>query len=182
MHEELKWETLERKTVLRDPWIQVEASRCRLPGGAEIFPFYVNRARDFAVVVAVTEDGMVLIEYQYRHGIEAVIPELPAGMIEKGEEPLAAARRELLEETGYKAPEWEFLFKVAPNASSCTHMAWCYLAKGAAPAAAPQPEATEALAVEQVPLRELRAMLARGVFPQAVHVSALYRALDRLGA
>ena len=66
------------------------------------------RASDFAVVVAVTEQGELVIERQYRHGIEKVIWELPAGAIEPGEDPQEAAKRELLEETGYKAEKLEF--------------------------------------------------------------------------
>lgn len=96
-----KWEVLERKTVLKDKWIDIEASKCRLSDGTVIEPFYVNHIPDFAVIVPVTEEGKIVLVRQYRHGVEEVLLELPAGCMEPGEEPEVSAHRELSEETGY---------------------------------------------------------------------------------
>lgn len=180
MTDSLKWKILERKTIIKDPWIDLEASRCQLPNGKIIEPFYVNRARDFVVVVAITEDGNLLAERQYRHGVEQVLLELPAGAIEEGEAPETAARRELMEETGYQADSLEFLFKIAPNASSSSNYAWCYLARNVKYAGPQHLDETEALEVLEIPLAQLPAMLGRGEFQQAVHVAPLYRALELL--
>lgn len=95
-----KWEVLERKTVLKDKWIDIEASKCRLSDGTVIEPFYVNHIPDFAVIVPVTEEGKIVLVRQYRHGVEEVLLELPAGCMEPGEEPEVSAHRELSEETG----------------------------------------------------------------------------------
>lgn len=177
---ELKWKVLGRHTIIRDPWINLEASDCQLPDGTMISPFYVNHVNDFAVIVAVTEDGELLLEYQYRHGVGQVLLELPAGTIETGEEPEKGAARELLEETGYQADQLEFLCKIAPNASSTSNYAWCYLAQGVKRVAGQKLDETELLEVLTVPLDQVRQMLQDGVFVQAVHVAALYRALEQM--
>ena len=177
----LKWTTLKRTTIIQDDYINLEASECQLPSGKTISPFYVNHLNDFVVIIAVTEDGEMLVEWQYRHGVERVLLEVPAGAVEQGEEPETAACRELMEETGYQAASMEFLFKIAPNASNTSNYAWCYLAQGAVLSGCQHLDETEELEVLTVPLADVRRMLQEGKFEQAVHVAALYRALEVLG-
>jgi ADP-ribose pyrophosphatase len=173
----LSWKILDETTVIKDSWIDMRASTCQLPGGMVIAPFYVNHLPDFAVVVAVTPEHRVIMVRQYRHGVEKVLLELPAGCIEAGEDPKDGAARELLEETGYKAGSLEFLFKIAPNASNCTSYAQCYLARNVFPAAPQNLDETEALEVVELEGEEVKRLLREG----GVHVAALYRAAE-LGA
>lgn len=177
----LSWKILDETTVIKDSWIDMRASTCQLPGGMVIAPFYVNHLPDFAVVVAVTPEHRVIMVRQYRHGVEKVLLELPAGCIEAGEDPKDGAARELLEETGYKAGSLEFLFKIAPNASNCTSYAQCYLARNVFPAAAQNLDETEALEVVELEGEEVKRLLREGGVEQAVYVAALYRAAE-LGA
>ena len=177
----LSWKILDETTVIKDSWIDMRASTCQLPGGMVIAPFYVNHLPDFAVVVAVTPEHRVIMVRQYRHGVEKVLLELPAGCIEAGEDPKDGAARELLEETGYKAGSLEFLFKIAPNASNCTSYAQCYLARNVFPAAPQNLDETEALEVVELEGEEVKRLLREGGVEQAVHVAALYRAA-KLGA
>ena len=177
----LSWKILDETTVIKDSWIDMRASTCQLPGGMVIAPFYVNHLPDFAVVVAVTPEHRVIMVRQYRHGVEKVLLELPAGCIEAGEDPKDGAARELLEETGYKAGSLEFLFKIAPNASNCTSYAQCYLARNVFPAAAQNLDETEALEVVEMEGEEVKRLLREGGVEQAAHVAALYRAAE-LGA
>lgn len=178
MNTSLEWKILKRTTVIKDEWIDLEASECLLPNGKVIVPFYVNHSRDFVVVVAVTKDQELLVERQYRHGVEKVLLEIPAGGVEPNETAEAAARRELMEETGYQAHNMELLFKVAPNASSSSNYAWCYLARDIEPSGSQNLDETEALEIATIPLSRIRDMLREGMFEQAVHVAALYRALE----
>lgn len=180
MNTSLEWKTLKRTTILKDEWIDLEASECQLPNGKVIAPFYVNRSRDFVVIVAVTKEKELLVERQYRHGVEKVLLEIPAGGVEPGEDAETAARRELMEETGYRAHSMELLFKVAPNASSNNNYAWCYLARDIEPLGCQNLDDTEALEVDTLPLPCMKEMLRSGMFEQAVHVAALYRALELL--
>ena len=164
----LSWKILDETTVIKDSWIDMRASTCQLPGGMVIAPFYVNHLPDFAVVVAVTPEHRVIMVRQYRHGVEKVLLELPAGCIEAGEDPKDGAARELLEETGYKAGSLEFLFKIAPNASNCTSYAQCYLARNVFPAAAQNLDETEALEVVEMEGEEVKRLLREGGVEQAV--------------
>ena len=91
-----------------------------------------------------------------------------------------AAARELLEETGYRAGKLEFLMKTAPNAANSTAYAYCYLATDAEWAAKQHLDEMEDVAVEFMDLKDVRKALRDGVFEQAVHVAALYAALDIL--
>ena len=175
---DMAWKVLKRDIVFQDTWVQLEASRCELPDGRIIEPFYIRRDPDFAVVVALTKDERLV--RQYRHGVEKVLLELPAGAIEKGEDPKVAAGRELLEETGYQAGHLEFLMKTAPNAANSTAYAYCYLATDAEWVAAQHLDAMEDVAVEFMDVKDARRALRKGTFEQAVHVAALYAALDIL--
>ena len=177
---DMVWKVLNRKIVFQDTWVQLEASSCELPDGRIIEPFYIHRDPNFAVVVAVTKDQHLVLVRQYRHGAEKVLVELPAGAIEKEEDPQAAAARELLDETGYRAGKLEFLMKTAPNAANSTAYAYCYLATDTEWAAKQHLDEMEDVAVEFMDLKDVRRALRDGVFEQAVHVAALYAALEIL--
>ena len=111
--------------------MEVGAERVELPGGRLVDDFLWIKTRDFAMVVAVTLDGRVVLERSYKHGPRSVALSLPAGYIEAGETPDQAARRELREETGYTSEEWRRLgsFTVDGNYGVCT--AHLFLARGA---------------------------------------------------
>lgn len=99
-----EWDVLTRKTVFALPnGIAVDVEKVRLPDGRIIDDYYRLRSRDSAIVVARTADGRLIFERQYKHGAGRLGLTLPAGLIDDGESPMAAARRELLEETGYAA-------------------------------------------------------------------------------
>lgn len=101
------WKTRASKELFSvKPWITVLEQKVELPDGRRIFPFYRLELPSFVTVVARTEEGLLLMERQYKHGAGRVSLIFPSGVIEPGEKPLAAAKRELLEETGYAAKRW----------------------------------------------------------------------------
>ena len=177
----LSWQVLSEETIIKDPWIDLRASRCLLPNGKEISPFYVNHQPGFSAVVAVTADHRVILGRQYRHGTRKVLLELPAGGLEEGEDPAVTAGRELEEETGYRAGSLEFLCKIAPNSSSCTGYAYCYLARDVVKTGSQHLDETETLEVVEMDAEEVKSLLRSGGFEQAVHVAALYCAMDKGG-
>ncbi len=177
---DMAWKVLKRDIVFKDTWVQLEASKCELPDGRIIEPFYIRRDPDFAVVVAVTKDERLVLVRQYRHGVEKVLLELPAGCIEKGEDPKVAAARELLEETGFRAGNIRFLLKTAPNAANSSAYAHCYLATDVELVAGQHLDEMEDVAVEYMDLGDVRKAIRDGVFEQSVHVAALYSALEEL--
>ncbi len=104
------WKTLKRRKVFTaKPWIQLSVERVRLPDGRVVDNFYQMRFLDCVVVFAQTRVGKVLLERQYKHGIRKVTLTLPTGGVNRGEEPLLAAQRELKEETGYVSNDWQHL-------------------------------------------------------------------------
>lgn len=135
-----------------------------MPDGRIIEPYYVRRDKDFVVVMAVTKDNKLVLVRQYRHGVEKVLLELPAGVVEPEESLQEAAARELLEETGYQAKDLQFLCRIAPNATNSTGYANCYLAREVECVGVQHLDAMEDIAVEYMGLEEVREALRAGVF------------------
>ena len=97
-----KWKILKSETVLTTPFLTVKKDRCKTLRGNELDYYSVVRG-DAAAVIALTKDKKILMQRQYRHPVREWFLQIPAGMIERGEDPQKAAQRELLEETGYQA-------------------------------------------------------------------------------
>ncbi len=119
-------------TVFSTPWFQVIETPS--PSGGK--PHYSIASPDFVAVVARDEQGRLLLVRQYRHAVKAMTLEVPAGHIEAGETPEQAARKELLEETGYEAAEFTLLAKLSPSTARFTNLIWCFFAPNARPSPA----------------------------------------------
>lgn len=127
---ELKpWEVLNRTELLKTPWFSLNRDECRLPDGSVIDDYYVIDAPDVSGIVAVTPEGQLIVNKQYKHGCADMVCEIPAGMIDEGEEPLFAAQRELEEETGYVSDSWTYLGTVYSNPTSQPVRFHMYLAE-----------------------------------------------------
>lgn len=123
-----------RETVFATPWFRVLAEQVQ----GEASPHYVIQGLDFVVIVALTPQNQLLLVRQFRVAAGAVTLELPAGHIDPGETPEQAARRELLEETGYEADKLELLASLSPSVARFTNRMWCFFAAGVKPAVVPQ--------------------------------------------
>jgi len=99
--EEKKWKVVSSETILSNKWIKVKKEKCHLPNGTIIDDYYIFEKNDAAMVFAVTEHKKVLMVSLYKHGAQDHILELPSGILDDQESPEDAAKRELLEETGY---------------------------------------------------------------------------------
>ncbi len=142
------------------------------PRGGPGVRFSLIEAPDWVNVVAIMRDRQVVLLRQYRPGIDAVCLEVPGGMIDPGEDPVEAARRELVEETGYTGGTWEHVGKVAPNPAIQNNWLHTVLVTDVEKLEEPKPEGDEILDVFTLPLTELRERLVRGEIEHALVVVA----------
>lgn len=173
------WQVLSRRTLLERRWLSIQEDHVRLSNGHEIDEFHVIKTPAWAGVLAVTENDEVVLVRQYRHGVAGESLELPAGVIEPGEDPLAAAQRELLEETGYAAERWESIAAFAPEPSRHATRAHFFCALGARAVAAHAPDASEEIELVTVPRSALVELVLRGEVIHGVHVGAILLAERR---
>lgn len=176
------WEKLSSEKLLENPYFSVRSDKLRLPDGAVKDPYYVIERPDAAIVFPVTESGEVVLVRQYRPPLEEMELGLPAGLVEAGEEPEAAARRELSEETGYAGGEWEELGSLASSPSLKDNWAYLFLARGVTRNSGQDLDEYERLELVEVPLAELPGLVYSGGIVSSSGVAAAMLALDRLGA
>lgn len=175
------WEVVDSRLVLDgSPWIRVWEERIRLPSGREITPFFRYEKSDFATIFATDAAGDVIVERRYRHGPRTVTLDLPAGYLEPGEEPLAAAQRELREETGYEASAWHAFGSVHTDGNSGGSRCHFFLATGAKRVSDPAEDDTEESEILLMPPDALRAALDSGAFATMVATACAARGLLHL--
>ena len=179
--DERGWQRLSSTLLLdRSPWFRVFGDRVRLPTGKEIDGFLRIDSRSYAVVFAVTTDERVLFVEGYKYGPDRVILQLPAGYMEDGESPEVCARRELLEETGYAASEWELLGTYCPDGNRGFGRAHFFLARNARLCQNAEIDEEEALVVRTVPLKGVGDLLLGPEFGELTAVAGIGLALARL--
>lgn len=176
-------ETRSRRTVLDlAPWTTVEAHAVELPDGriVENWPWVV--LPEYAIVVAVTADGAFLVFRQTKYGVEGTTLSPPGGYLDPGEEPAVAARRELLEETGYEAQSWTSLGSFVVDGNRGCGTGHLFLARGARRVAAPDADDVEAQELLVLDRAEVERALLAGEFKVLSWAAAVALALVRLGA
>ncbi len=174
-----RWTTLASETIVDRWWLRLRADRVRLPTGAEIEEFHVAEVPDWALAVAVTGDGQAVLVEQYRYPIDRTALEFAAGVVGEGETPLEAARRELLEETGYAADDWTALGPCAVEPARHTNYGHLFVARGARRVRPPMLDETEDLQVRLVAAADLPALVERGEIIHGTHVAAVFWAVQR---
>ncbi len=171
-----KWRVLSSDYLFREPWFTVRRERVELPGGAVIPSYYIMEFPDWVNVIAITVDGKFVMVRQYRHALGVTCPELCAGVRDREDPtPEAAARRELLEETGYGGGRWREWMALSPNPTNHTNMVHCFLATDVEKVAEPSPEETEDISVELLSEEEVLALLENGSIVQALMAAPLWK-------
>ncbi len=171
------WKTLTSQVLLERKWLRIRQERIETGRGAVIDEFHVIEGPPWAAIVCVTAARELVLVEQYRHGHGGLSLELPAGVIEPGEDPLASAQRELLEETGYGGGNWQALRAVRPEPARHTQWAHLFVCVGAELQRAQSLDETEDVRVVLRPIAELDAVLDEVL--HGVHVGALLLAERR---
>ncbi len=159
------WKVLASRDLLdASPYLKVRAETVELPDGRQVESFYQVEQPDYALMFVETEDGHVVMLRTYKHGARRVSLTFPAGAISPGEDPLTAAKRELLEETGYESDDWTALgdYVVQGNHRGCAcHM---FHARNARKVAEPDSGDLEEMRIELHTPRDLIDAAARGEY------------------
>lgn len=193
---DLMWETVNVEHVIQDRWIDFRKNTYRLPDGSVIEPVYNFSRNSFVVVVAKDEKDRYICVRQYRHGIDAVTVEFPAGAIEYLEksdvpymtseniksdikEATEAAKRELLEETGYAPGSLRHLLTVPSNATMADNDVYVFAADNCRKVDSQHLDSSEFINVELYTEKEMKDMILSGNFKQAIHIMAYYLAAEK---
>ena len=177
------WQVLKSSEIFTaDPWLTLSVQQVRVPDGRVIDDFYQLALPDFIVVFAETASGEVIMIRQYKHGARRTSLTLPGGLIEKGEDPLDAAKRELLEETGYQADSWRSLGSYVVNGNlGCGHGHF-FMAAGARRVREPESGDLETMEIELLTRGRLAEALRNGEVLLLNHAAAIAMAMTAEGA
>lgn len=160
-----------REEVFNGGIIRVSVDEVSLPDGSRA-KREVARHPGAAVILPLTDDEQVVLAWQFRYPLGRHLLELPAGKLEKGEEPRLTAERELLEETGYRAREWTTLFTMETSPGFCDERAFVYAARGLVYEGHPGEEG-EFVSVESMPLSRALEMIQEGDITDAKTIAGL---------
>lgn len=170
------WQTRSSREIYENPWIRVREDAVIRPDGNEGI-YSVVEMRGATGVVAIDEDGLVVLVGQYRYPTRRYSWELIQGGADPGEAPLAAIQRELREEGGLAAGRWEQLGGEIQVSNCVTdELGYLYLARDLEVVGEPEPEGTEVLALKRVPLAEAVAQALSGEISDGMSVIGLCRA------
>ena len=176
-----KWRVTASRYVHKDRWIAVRADDCVTEEGAVVAPYDVLDYPDWVEIIALDATDNVLLVKQYRHGLGGMSIELPAGGMEPTDtDPLHAARRELLEETGY-AGVLTLVGETRANAGTHSNRTHIVLARQVAKVAEPKDDPAERIERLWVPAVEALRMALAGELTVGMQVASLLRGLAQAG-
>lgn len=150
-----KWKTRKSEKLIDNHWVKVRRDAVELPNGQSIDDFYAITINDAAAIVALDDEGNVILKNEYRYCYDRNLIELPAGTFEENEtDGLAVAKRELLEETGYVSDNWTYLGATVESSAKLTNYMHIYFANHCRKVSGQHLDDTEELDVIVIPLSE----------------------------
>ena len=177
-----RWKIITSEYLHREPWLTVRKDCVELPTGTRIPAYYVLEYPDWVNTIAITKDKRFVFVRQYRHALGETRFELCAGVRDKeGESPMDAAKRELLEETGYGNGRWTEYMQISPNASTHTNLTYCFVAEGVEKISGQSLEDSEDLTVHLFSLEEVKTLLCNGEIRQSLMAAPLWKYMAESG-
>jgi len=174
------WVTLNSRIILSNPWFRLRRDEVIRPDGKR-GDYHTVLAPAAVGVVPCFDDGSILLVGQYRYSIARYSWEIPEGGGKRGERPIQTARRELLEETGYRAATFRSLGIFHTSNCFTNETAYLFWAGQLTPGK-PRPDATEELATRRLPFEEAYTMAVEGKITDSLTIVALFRLKERLRA
>lgn len=169
-----KWKIYSREILLKAHVFRYQKVKSQSPNTMEIGEFDVVQCLNWVNVIAMTKEGNVVLVKQYRHGIEDVSLEIPGGAVHQGEDLLEAAKRELLEETGYSSEDWIKLGQVDANPAFMNNFCVTFLAKNAEKTSLQSLDPFEEIEVNLKPFIEIRPAILSGEISHSLVAAAFY--------
>lgn len=171
--DELKnpWQTLSSREVYDNPWIKIREDQVVRPDG-EPGIYGVVHYKNVAIGILPVEDGQIYLVGQYRYPLDQYSWEIPEGGCPEGEDLLAAAQRELAEETGLRADKWKLMGEAHLSNSVSDERAVWFLATGLTQGEQ-EPEGTELLNIRRVPISQVLSMALTGEITDALSLLAI---------
>lgn len=169
------WREIARERLLDCRILEVERSIALSPEDGSEHRFVRLRSADWVQIVPVTPENEIVMVKQYRHGSGSVVLEVPGGLVDDGEDPAAAAARECLEETGYRAARVQSMGAMNPNPALFSNRLHSFYAHGVEWVADVQNTGTELTEVVLVPARELRGLLRDNRIDHTLVAATLWR-------
>lgn len=179
--EHLKWRVLDTKYLYKEQWFTVRSEKCERNDGKIIDPYYVFEFPEWVTVFALTEDEKVIMVKQYRHALGEVCIELPGGCVDDTDGSLeAAARRELVEETGYTFDTLHYLGRTSANPSTNRNEMHMFIALGGKKTDTQSLDENEEIIPIEYTIDELMRLIDERKIVQSMHVTTIFYALRHL--
>lgn len=176
-----KWEILDSQWAVDRQWCRVRQDTVKLPNGQIVDDYFVNVRPEIVLIVPITTEREIVFVYQYRHGVQDFLLELPAGSFELPlENALNAAKRELEEETGYISEQYILLTTLYDNPVKDTNKIHIFIALDASATGQQKLDITEEIDVILIPVEEVKDKIKNREIHVSGSLAALFLTLDFL--